>query len=370
GVVARTQLLDGHTTAPVLPGDLEWLRIAYDTHDARKSGLEPTKIPSRAGGDSEGLMVVSSASIERSAFLADLRPQQSGGLNAVETLDERLPDQNTEFLAGNIHIQIVFLEKKDSDSWTDSEKSQVKAGVEFVKMYFEQQFRNLRVNFSSRTFNANVGWDPIDNALTDEIADIRPLIDDVMTRMGYTGTRGEYLERVNKFNNDARVQFVNADWVFTVFVVDSSHDPDHSFVGRKQVFAQLGGPFMILAFPAVAPGISNFEQFFKHAMTAIFWGMPEDKAAANSCASRSGYLNVLQSNKVVSSDPQGGTKDCGGDWPDPCIAMFSDMAYGYSGGPCEFTSGQLGNRDTDRDNVPDIFDAPPNVIFWGSDIDT
>jgi hypothetical protein len=373
-VVARVQRLDAHAAAPLLPESLDWLSSAYDMADARRAAADdkPRVDRSSAVGEISELMLVSRSAIERSAFLAAERQRLAGGADAVPAQDERLPDQNSEFLAGNIHIQIVFLEEKNSGSWTNEERGAVKAGVEFVKMYFDQQFRNLRTKFTSRTFDVEIGWDPINRGVSDEVADIRPLADEVMTRMGYLGGPAAYLDRVNNFNNDARNLYTNADWVFTVFVVDASHDDDYLFdTGRKQLFAQLGGPFMVMAYPTVVPGIANFEQYFKHAMTTIFWGLPEDlNSTPGSCASRSGYLNVAHKNKVTSIDPLGGKKDCDNNPPDPCIAMFADIEFGYAGAPCEFTKGQLGNRDNDNDNVPDVFDAPPSVVFLGPAVDT
>jgi hypothetical protein len=373
-VVARVQRLDAGAAAPLLPENLDWLSGAYDMYDARRAAAngEPRLERSPAAGDIVDLMQVSRSAIERSAFLAAERQRLAADPGAIPAQDQRLPDQNSEFLAGNIHIQIVFLEEKNSGSWTKAERDAVKAGVEFVKMYFDQQFRNLRTNFTTRAFDVEIGWDPIRRGVSDEVTDIRPLAHEVMTRMGYLGEPAEYLDLVNDFNNDARNAYSSADWVFTVFVVDASHDDDYMFdTGRKQLFSHLGGPFMVMAYPTVVPGIANFEQYFKHAMTTIFWGLPEDmNSTPGSCASKTGYLNVAHKNKVTAQDPLGGRKDCDNDPPDPCIAMFSDIEFGYAGAPCDFTKAQLGNRDSDNDNVPDVFDAPPSVVFLGSAVDT
>jgi hypothetical protein len=365
-LVYRTQPLGGAVTAPALPGDLEWLRRAYDTIDARRSGIEPA-FQLGPSGSPESATEVSTASIERSAWLAKQRLENP---DAVSAQGDPLPDQNAEFLAGNIHIQIVFLEQKDSDSWTSTERGQVKAAVEFVKMYFEQNFRSVSPNFTSRTFDSEVGWDPITGGLN-TVIDIPPLMHDVMNRLGFYGEEAAYVERVNRFCNAARSTYRNADWVFTAFVVDSSHDPDHSFESKKQIYAALGGPFMILPYPVEYPGIGNFEAYFKHGMTVVFWGLPEDLGSIpGDCDSRSGYLNYENLNRVVKTDPLAGDRDCDNEIPDPCTAKLNDMLFGYGGAPCEYTLGHLGNVDADNDNVPDIFDAPPRIIFGGAAVDT
>ncbi|MCK4773145.1 MAG: T9SS type A sorting domain-containing protein, partial [Candidatus Krumholzibacteria bacterium] len=53
-----------------------------------------------------------------------------------------------------------------------------------------------------------------------------------------------------------------------------------------------------------------------------------------------------------------------------CSAKFGDIEYGYTGPPCDFTMGHLGNIDDDRDNVPDIFNAAPEVIFQNAHAET
>jgi hypothetical protein len=366
-VISRVQSLGEISRAPALPGDLDWLRRAYDTMDSRLLKSSPEKQPAGVGSmDMGDLVEVSTASIERSAFLAQ---QRLDSPDATTAQDDPLPDQNSEFFAGNIHIQVVFVEVKDSDNWTTAEQNGVKTELEFVKMYYERHFRNVSADFTSRTFEVGIGWDPLTNGLN-ESADVPPLMQEIMSRMDpkYHGDESEYLDNVNKFNNDARAKYVNADWVFTIFVVDSSHKPDHSFdEAKKQMYAAYGGPFMVLAYPSPR----SFEGFVKHGMTLIFWGLPEDLGGIPGiCGDHAGYLNLPHLNKVSKEDPVYGPVDCDNEYPDGCTAMFRDMESGYTGVPCDYTMGHLGNVDLDSDNVPDIFDAAPNVIFWGSAIDT
>jgi hypothetical protein len=366
-MMSRVQPLGGITRAPALPGDLDWLRVAYDTIDDRLEGGGPNKQSPAAGAadrDLGGLAEVSGASIERSAYLARKRLESP---DPAAAQDAPFPDQNSEFFAGDIHIQVVFVEVKDSHNWTTAEENEVKTALEFVKMYYERHFRNVSADFTSRTFKVGIGWDPMNNGLNESI-DIPPLMREIMSRMDYVGEESEYMEKVNDFNNDARLSYVNTDWVFTIFVVDSSEDPNWSFESKKQMYAAVGGPFMILAYPTMYPGSSTFESFVKHGITLIFWGLPEDLGSyPGNCGDRSGYLNLPHLNKTVKNDPLAGPRDCDNEYPDQCTANLGDMTTGV---PCNYTMGHMGNVDIDNDNVPDIFDAAPNVIFWGSDIDT
>ncbi len=360
-MISRVQPLGGISRAPALPGELDWLRVAYDTIDDRLDGVKPEK-PSPVFGPSDldmsDLAEVSSASIERSAYLAQQRLESP---DPAAAQDDLLPDQNTEFFAGDIHIQVVFVEVKDSHNWTTAEENAFKSELEFIKMYYERHFRSVSPDFTSRTFKVGVGWDPMDHGLN-KGTDIPPLMREIMSRMEYVGEESEYMDKVNDFNNDARLTYVNTDWVFTIFVVDGSEDITGGFEAKKQMYAALGGPFMILA------STGYIESYVKHGMTLIFWGLPEDKGAyPGVCGDRSGYLNVPHRNKTIKDDPLAGPRDCDNEYPDACTASLNLMT---SGVPCDYTLGHMGNVDIDNDNVPDIFDAAPNVIFWGSPIDT
>jgi hypothetical protein len=44
--------------------------------------------------------------------------------------------------------------------------------------------------------------------------------------------------------------------------------------------------------------------------------------------------------------------------------------YGYSGEPCEYTTGMLGLADADNNRVPDAVDAAPSIVFETADVET
>jgi hypothetical protein len=343
--------------------DLAWIKRAYDIADTRypkefeEPGVSADIIPPAA--DPEWM-----TGRERPA---KQERKSTGPSTASSGYEDRLPHQNSEFLAGHVHIQVVFPESRPGlpEEWTPGVLTEAKTLIRIVTAYFEQHFRNTSVEFSYRFFEgAETQYEPIQYSSTTD--QIKEWVDDVMSRMGYFDPAlTTYKDKVNAFNNDARRNYTSADWVFTVFVVNSTNDPDHSFDGTKRkVYSELGGPFMVLPFPAgPEAGPTTFEQWFKFAMMPVFWGMTEDLGSPWGCGLFTGYLNVEHGNKVDVVGPMGAQVSCVGDYPFPCIAKFGDIDYGYTGPPCDFTMGHLGNIDQDRDNVPDIFNAAPEVIF-------
>lgn len=285
--------------------------------------------------------------------------------------DERLPHQNSEFLAGLVLILIVFPESRGTaENWTSDAIEEAEDLVVAATTYFEQYFRTVAVDFLYRSFvNAETQYEPINESSNADFVEL--WVGDVMTRMDYREEE-TVAEKVTAFNNKYRM-FDGADWVFTVFVVNSANDEDHRFDGsRKDVYAQLGGPYMTLPYPTpegVGGNRATFEQWFRHGMVQVFWAMTEDEGSGWGCSDHSGYLNIEHGNKIALVGP-GGVVNCDGEFPAGCVANFSHTSGGYSGPPCEFTFGHLGNYDEDGDNVPDIFDAPPAIVFRGAAVET
>jgi hypothetical protein len=341
---------------------LAWIKRAYDIADAR------IPLEFGEGGDSPDIMppAADSERMPRRDRPTEQEGKSTGPSTTSSGYEDRLPHQNAEFLAGHVHIQVVFPESRLGlpEDWTPAVITEAKTLIKITTAYFERHFRNTSVEFSYRFFeNAETQYEPIQHSKT--TAEVEEWVDDVMYRMGYIDQGLTYKEKVNAFNNDARKNYTSADWVFTVFVVNSTNDTDHSFDGtRSKVYSELGGPFMTLPYPAgpeASP--STFEQWFKFAMVQVFWGMTEDMGGRWGCGLSSGYLNVVHGNKVDKEGPMGAQITCEGEFPFPCTAKFADVGYGYTGPPCDYTMGHLGNIDKDRNNVPDIFNAAPEVIF-------
>jgi hypothetical protein len=290
--------------------------------------------------------------------------------------------QNSEFLAGRILINVVFPESKggenSQENWTqDVMEEIVEIDIKLAIEYWTRRLRNVPLDFDFHYVLAETEYEPITMMLSEGYRDTWML--DVMERLGYYGN-DTYEEKIHRMNNYYRGFYTGADWVFTVFVVNAQNDPDHAFEGRANIHAELGGPYMVLPYPAGFFS-GDFENWFVHCMTIVFWGMAEDEENRWSCGwglypyvesrmRRSGYLNYIHGNKVYLTDPITGSQvTCLTDIPEFCVAKFEDL-WGLMMPVCDYTMGMLGAIDEDNDNVPDALDAAPAIVFSGDPVDT
>jgi hypothetical protein len=359
---ASTASRISRTSPSPLPSNRAWIKRAYDMTDARAGAPEsfpprvPVGVPEISNTDTGGRT-------DRNSTAKARAPAEG---------DDRLPHQNSEFLAGHVLIQVVFPESRGSaEDWTDDAVTEASVLIRGATAYFEQYFRNVSVEFSYRFIeNVDTQYEPINDSYN--IDAVETWVTDVMDHMGYR----EYDtvdEQVTAFNNAGRKSY-RSDWVFTVFVVNSANDEDHRFDGsRKDVYAKLGGPYMALPYPPPAGWLgerATFEQWFKHGMVQVFWALTEDTGSAWSCDDHSGYLDIRHGNKNIEGAGGAVIVNCDGEFPAACVANFFLVDAGYSGPPCEFSYGHMGDFDGDGNDVPDIFDAAPDIVFHGAAAET
>jgi hypothetical protein len=288
---------------------------------------------------------------------------ENAALAPAQGDDPPLYYQNTEFLAGNILIRIVFPESRggQQETWTATTKQRAETVIRQSLDYFDRHFRNFDLNYDFHRKTIETEYEPIRRQL--DQTQYTLWIDDMMTREGFH--TGGIIAKVHAFNEDLHQYFTLSDWVFTVFVVNAENDADHLFDGRAYAQAELGGPFMIVPYSTATEAF--FEDLFLHAMVQVFWGSWEDQGGWT-CGLYCGYLNVKNGNKN-NPDPLGTIWSCDKtSLAVDCISQSRTVEgalYGfpYDGPPCDFTYGQLGYRDGNRNNVPDVFDSPPVVTF-------
>ncbi|MEJ2720338.1 MAG: hypothetical protein P8181_04260, partial [bacterium] len=275
--------------------------------------------------------------------------------------------QNSEFLIGNTLVQVIFPESEGStEDWTDEELTEASAGAFAAAIAYQQTFHYVPIDFVFRSERrARTRYEPI---LHD--GDTHGLwIYDVMRNLGYGGS-DDILVSVHSYNNTGRASY-GTDWVFTAFVARSRSQPLHRFLDASfTAYAYLGGPFLVIPFPAGnldrdydVSEREAFSRVFQHEMGHIFWALDEYPGSPP-CDLESGYLSYQNRNSVDVS-PAGDVVGC----PDyvPCM-MLGVMAPDRP--ICEYTAGQLGVINADRNSVPDIFDSPPVVEFENSAVET
>ncbi len=287
-------------------------------------------------------------------------------LNAMvkQPAEFRNIQQNSEFLIGDILIQVIYPESMSGglENWTDQALAAAAQGVQMAILSWQDNYRNIPLHVIFRSFpRANTRMEPI----TFYQADQGVWIKDVMRRhLGYYNPPRSAKSIVHEFNTDGREAF-HTDWVFTAFIVNSENDDDHNFpkAARKVGWSFLGGPYLVSPYPAMSGSSFQLSQVFKHYMAMIFWATHETFGGGSSCATRSGYLNYQNLNKTVRIDDVGGPVGCRGGPPAPCIMNLPFALAGWTDPPCVYSEGMIGLADKNSNYVPDALDAAPIVDF-------
>jgi hypothetical protein len=370
GITARTQASISSAPGLSLSYNLERARRTFARVDSRRLARRPDEPRARASGKAPAQAKNFQESLGQNIARDETLSEKPYHITPTIAQVGRRYDQNTEFLAGRVHIQVVFMEGRSEEPWTSDAKRDAEILVGSAADWFKQQLRNSELGFSTGSVTVETRYLPIATEIHNRLR-VAELVDDVMDNLDpryFDEGSNLSLEKVGQYNNDARTRLPFVDWVFTVFLANSANDPDHRFTSTKaELYAALGGPFMMLPFPAgVAASPATFEQWFQYGMAIVFWAMGEDLTSRWICGSRSGYLNVEHGNKIFSQEMFPIT--CEHEFALPCVSWFESLAF-YPA-PCDYTLGMLGASDGDRNNVPDVFDAAPEVVFHGATAET
>jgi hypothetical protein len=168
-------------------------------------------------------------------------------------------------------------------------------------------------------------------------------ITEVMAKKGITGS--SYFDQVRSYNDTLREAF-DADWAFTVFVVDSSNDSDNRLADGYFAYAYLGGPFAVLASGVNGYGPDNLDTVAAHEIGHIFMALDQYYSAQQACTRMSGYLGVENQNSQYG--------DCASD---VAGIMRSQTSPYRTGAIDEYARGQIGWRDSDGDGILDPMDT-------------
>ncbi|MEM8667654.1 MAG: dockerin type I domain-containing protein [Planctomycetota bacterium] len=191
-----------------------------------------------------------------------------------------------------------------------------------------------------------IPYEPIDGSSED----FHLWVGGFLAANGYGGNGSlsiyENLERaMREFNHDQRIKH-NADWSFTIFVVDSSDDSTGFFkAGRlRGAFAFAGGLFIVM--PSTRP-----ESTVAHELGHIFWARDEYSEAFDWEATR-GYYDAQNYNSL-SNTTEGFVQDLS------IMAGGSALTGAYENFySAESTLAHVGWRDSDGDGIFDIADVP------------
>jgi len=255
--------------------------------------------------------------------------------------------ETSEYLIGSVAVGVIFLESDgtidvSTEDWIAEEESDVINEIKTGLDWWANQNPSAHVSFSYEIhYRVPTSYEPINRPA---FPDQELWISEAMSYLGFSDAF--FFEQVRDYVNDLRDR-LDTDWAFTIFIIDSSNDPDGCFDGPQSgrywfAYACLGGPFFVMTYDNDGWHIFNMDKVTAHETGHIFYATDE----YNGAREYSGYLNV--------SDVE---------WS---RGLMHQNALRLSAG----TWGQVGWRDTDGDGIQDIVDTFPNVSFLVNMSDT
>ncbi|MCX7683428.1 MAG: hypothetical protein N2508_15915 [Anaerolineae bacterium] len=254
--------------------------------------------------------------------------------------------QTSEYMLGSVAVGIVLVESDGSadpstEDWSPEEKalvfSEIKAALEWWAA-LEPRAHLTFVYDDHFTEPLPTRVEPISRPHTDQ----RYWIADAKAALGYQAA--SYFTSVRTYNNDLR-RLYHTDWAFTIFVVDSSADPDDRFSDGYFAYAYLGGPFMVLTYGNGNYGPQNMKAVAAHEIGHIFYALDQYREARIPCTRRSGYLDAENQNSEHGS----------------CVSNRGSIMrlpmYYVSNALDPYAAAQVGWRDSDGDNILDPLDT-------------
>jgi len=324
----------------------------------------------RAAGLWNRLLTAESASAERrisaldleaelvdDAFVAPVPDRVQGSAEASAFTPD--PTQTSEFMIGRIAVGIVLPESDGSvdettETWTAGERSQVLSEITAALDWWAglEPRANLTFVYDDGTAEpVGTSYEPIERAYSDQGL----WISEVMAKKGFNGST--YFDQVRGYNQALR-ETHNADWAFTIFIVDSSNDGDNRFADRHFAYAYLGGPFTVLTSGCDGYGINNLDAVVAHEVGHIFMALDQYSSARQPCTRRSGYLGAENQNSQYG--------ECALNEPSVMRGQVSPFEHGDLD---PYARAQIGWRDSDGDGILDPVDTTIaiNGVDYASD---
>lgn len=281
---------------------------------------------------------------------------------APSEIGERNIWQNSELLIGTVLINVVFPESEaGTEDWTTDEIMDALSGIARGVGELQQNLHWVDLDFFYNYedyMKVEISAEPIETYWTEHYF----WIVETMEELGYVSDDTLLVDSgaVNKLNNETRQRF-GTDWAFTVFVADQSYhynpsppypDPD-CWAGSGVIsYAYLGGPYLVLSYPACKLGHgAGFNRVFVHEMCHVFWALDEYYSAQMDCDAVSGYLAYPNRNTLFNKCQE------------VTLCIMMGVSYGPTLPICKYTLGQMGLTDEDENSVPDIFEIPPEIEF-------
>ncbi len=283
----------------------------------------------------------------------------------LEKLEERalmasLPfgataEDTGEFMLGRIAVTPVFIESSgaldtSTEDWTAAQKldvlNKIEDGLDWWQQLLATKTDKHTLDFVlDRTFADTPflsKYEPINRPSNDYAL----WVDEFLSDRGFQSS-GFLETNMREFNHSQRLK-LQADWSFTIFVVNSQNDGEGTFAtggSFNRAFSFAGGLFEVV--PSTRPTST-----FSHETGHMFWARDEYIGGGN-YFQRRGYYNAQNTNALDLN-------------PDPLFVQAdSIMSEGTSLSRAfeqittsNATLAQIGWVDSDGDGIFDVLDVP------------
>lgn len=272
------------------------------------------------------------------------------------------PQDTAEFMLGSVTVTPIFLESDGSidqqtQNWTaaeiDSVLDKITAGAnwwsDLLDTFDTVHTLTFTVDDTFARNPINTGYEPIDRPSNNYSRYVGDFLDTVGVDPSLQLDDG-----MLAFNHSQREKF-GTDWAFSLFIVDSSDDPDGYFGeggAFRGAFAFPGGMYVVS--PSTRP-VSTFT----HEMGHIFWAFDE-YAGGGSYSETRGYYDSQNTN--ARNNPAPGFQQE--------VSIMADFdrlisAFATHTSPAS-TLAVIGWQDSDGDGVFDVLDVPLHLSGSGA----
>jgi hypothetical protein len=258
------------------------------------------------------------------------------------------PPATSEFFLGHVAVGVIMPESDGigTHDWTAAEEGkmveEVLSAMEFWVKHAPEN--NLRFTYEMN-YRVPVRVEPLDRGgwtIEDKWAG------QSLESMGFEG-RNHFSQSYQYI--DIMKDRYDTDWGFIIFLL---HGREGQSFGSFLAYAYLGGPFNVNISANGRPGPDNLDRVIAHETGHTFYTLDEYLSSPHDCSARSGYLDVVNANKI------NGGPTC--ELNIPCIMRGADPSFTIDDlPPCVYTKGQVGWWDTDEDGIPDVLDTDPVV---------
>lgn len=286
------------------------------------------------------------------------RPLYAEGLEARQLLSSvpfgAAAQDTAEFLLGDVNVNVVFLESNgaidaDTEQWNEELATGVKGRIEeglqwwtdTLALHSDKHYLNFNVDYTYADDPVEVSYEPISRG-----SQAFTLWIEEFFRATDTPSSPGFTTEIRNFNHQTRIEN-DANWSFTIFVVNADNDPNDRFGDAnaqgtvfQRAFAYPGGQFIVMPHSRPAGTVA-------HEVGHMFWAFDE-YSNSDSYSSRRGYY-ATQNTNAYSGNPDTSQRE-----PSIMASVSSPFANHQISQSARET---IGWRDSDGDGIFDVLDV-------------